>query len=93
MNLTTRQLAEILIGIARSQQAIIDAMESAKTGFKGTHLAPALDSAAKIRTMNRPSTLTEFPARVLLACQGRAGPNVEQITKDLEALLAPSSAS
>ena len=93
MNLTTRQLAEILIGIARSQQAIIDAMESAKTGFKGTHLAPALDSAAKIRTMNRPPSLNEFPARVLLACQGRAGPTLEQITKDLEELLAPPPAS
>ena len=93
MNLTTHQLAEILIGIARAQQAIIDAVESSKAGFKGTHLAPALDSAAKIRASNRPPALAEFPARVLLACQGRGGPNVEQITKDLEALLTPPAAS
>jgi len=88
MNLTTQQLAEILIGIARSQQAVIDAIEGSKAGFKGTFLAPALDGAAKIRTTGRAPTLQEFPARVLLQCQGRAGPNVEQIVKDLEALLS-----
>ena len=93
MNLTTHQLAQILIGIARSQQAIIDAMEGAKHGFKGTYLGPALDSTAKIRSMGRMSTLQDFPARVLLQCQGRAGPNVEQITRDLEELLARESVS
>ncbi len=88
MNLTTHQLAEILIGVARSQQALIEAIESMKAGFKGTYLAPALDSVAKIRATGRPLMLQEFPARVLLQCQGRAGPNVEQIVRDLEALLA-----
>jgi hypothetical protein len=88
MNLTTQQLAEILIGVARAQQAIIDAIDSSKAGFKGTYMAPALDSTARIRSTGRPLTLQDFPARVLLQCQGRAGPNVEQITRDLEALLA-----
>ena len=88
MNLTTHQLAEILIGVARSQQALIEAIESMKAGFKGTYLAPALDSVAKIRVIGRPLMLQEFPARVLLQCQGRAGPNIEQIVRDLEALLA-----
>jgi len=88
MNLTTHQLAEILVGIARSQQAVIDAIESSKAGFKGTYLAPALDSAARIRSTNRAPTLQEFPARVLLQCQGRGGPNIEQIVKDLEALMS-----
>ena len=87
MNLTTQQLAEILIGVARTQQAIIDAIDSSKAGFKGTYMAPALDSTAKIRSTGRPLSLQDFPARVLLQCQGRAGPNVEQITRDLEALL------
>ena len=59
-----------------------------KAGFKGTYLAPALDSVAKIRSTGRPLTLQDFPARVLLQCQGRAGPNVEQIVKDLEDLLS-----
>jgi hypothetical protein len=88
MNLTTQQLAEILIGVARSQQAIIEAVESMKAGFKGTYLAPALDSVAKIRSTGRPLQLQEYPARVLVQCQGRAGPNVEQVARDLEALLS-----
>lgn len=87
-NITTQQLAELIIGVARSQQAIIDAMDSQKAGFKGSHLAPALSNAAKSRVTTRPLTLQEFPARVLLQCLGRAGPNVEQLARDLEALLS-----
>jgi hypothetical protein len=93
MNLTTHQLAEILIGIARSQQALIEAIESMKAGFKGTYLAPALDSVARIRSTGRPLSLQEYPARVLLQCQGRAGPNVEQIVRDLEELLSGKAAT
>ena len=93
MNLTTHQLAEILVGVARSQQALIEAIESMKAGFKSTYLAPALDSVAKVRATGRPLMLQEFPARVLLQCQGRAGPNVEQIVRDLEALLAVTPAA
>lgn len=88
MNVTTHQLAELLIGIARSQQAIIEAIESQKAGFKGTYLSPALDSVAKIRSTNRAPSLQEFPARVLSQCQSRVGPNVEQVVRDLEALLS-----
>jgi cell division septation protein DedD len=88
MSITTQQLAELLIGVARSQQAIIDAVDSMKAGFKGTHLSPALDSVAKIRSTGRALTLQDYPARILLQCQGRAGPNLEQIIKDLDDLLA-----
>ena len=88
MNLTTQQLADILIGVARSQQAIIEGIEGLKAGFKGTYLAPVLDSVAKIRSVSRPPSLQDFPARVLLQCQGRAGPNVDLIVRDLEALLS-----
>jgi hypothetical protein len=93
MNLTTQQLAEILIGVARSQQAIIEGIESMKAGFKGTYLAPTLESVAKIRSTGRPLALQDFPARVLLQCQGRAGPNVEQIIRDLEILLSGQPAT
>jgi hypothetical protein len=89
--LSTTQLAELLIGIARSQQAIIDAVESLKPGFKGTHLAPALDSTARTRVTGRPLSLLELPARVLVQCQGRTGPNLEQITRDLDALLTTAA--
>ena len=88
MSITTQQLADLLIGVARSQQAIIDAVEGMKAGFKGTYMSPALDSVAKIRSTGRAVTLQDFPARVLVQCQGRAGPNLEQIVKDLEDLLA-----
>lgn len=87
-NITTQQLAELIIGVARTQQAIVDAMESQKAGFKGSHFASALDNAARIRVTNRPLTLQEFPARALMQCMGRAGPNVEQLARDLEALLS-----
>jgi hypothetical protein len=88
MSITTQQLAELLIGVARSQQAIIDAVEGMKAGFKSTYLAPALDTAAKLRSTGRPLTLQEYPARVLVQCQGRAGPNLEQMVKDLDDLLS-----
>jgi hypothetical protein len=87
-NVTPQQLAELIIGIARTQQAIVDGMESLKAGFKSTHFAPALDTAAKSRVTTRPLTLQEFPSRVLMQCMGRGGPNVEQITRDLETLLS-----
>ena len=92
-NITTQQLAELIVGVARAQQAIVDGVESLKAGFKSGHLGPALDYAAKSRVTTRPLTLQEFPARVLMQCMGRAGPNIEQLTRDLEALLGAHAAT
>ena len=95
-NLSTQQLAELLVGIARAQQAIIDAIESSKAGFKGTHLSPALMNVARVRDTHRALQLGDLPARVLMQCMGRNGPNVEQIARDLETLIGdgePSSDS
>ena len=89
---TTQQLAELIIGMARMAQAVVEAAESQKPGFKGSHLAPTLDNIAKTRVTNRPLTLQELPARVLIQCMGRNGPNVEQVARDLEALLGASGA-
>ena len=86
-NVTTQQLAELLVGIARAQQAMIDAIESQKAGFKQTHLAPNLTTAARIRNTGHVPTLMDFPARVLLAHQGRNPPDLAQVLRDLEALL------
>jgi type IV secretory pathway VirJ component len=86
--ITPDQLAQLLVGIARAQQAIIDAIESQRPGFKGSHLASTLARAAHVRSINRPVTLADLPARVLMQTQGRNGPNVDQIVRDLEALLA-----
>lgn len=86
-NLTTQQLAELLVGIARAQQAIVEAAESQKAGFR-SHLAPALQTAARNRNTGHAPTLMDFPARVLLAYQGRNPPDAAQVMRDLEALLS-----
>jgi hypothetical protein len=86
--ITTQQLAELLIGVARSQQAVIDAIESSQAGFKAKHLSPALQAAAKLRSMDYVATLQDLPARVLSQCQGRVGPNLPQIVRELELMLA-----
>lgn len=90
--ITTQQLAELLVGIARSQQAVVDAMESAQGGFKAKHLSPVLQSTAKLRSMDYVATLQDLPARVLLQCQGRGGPDLAQLVSVLEAMLAEKRA-
>ncbi|MBI3044733.1 MAG: hypothetical protein HYY78_18095 [Betaproteobacteria bacterium] len=92
-NPTTQQIAELLIGIARAQQAVIDAIESQKAGYKQTHLGPVLTTAAKIRNTGHAPTLMDFPSRVLLAHQGRNPPDLAQIVRDLEALLSGQTAA
>jgi len=92
-SLSTHQIAELLVGIARAQQAIIDAVESSKAGFKSTHLAPALTNVARVRDTHRPMQLGDLPARVLLLCMGRNGPSVDQVAKDLDELIARGAAA
>jgi hypothetical protein len=86
-DITTQQLAQILLGIARAQNAIVEAMENSKTGFRATHFRPAVESASRIRA-NRPDTLTDYPARLLLQMLGRTGPDLDAVQRDLERLLA-----
>ena len=85
--ITTQQLAQILLGIARAQNAIVEAMENSKIGFRATHFRPAVESASRIRA-NRPDTLTDYPARLLLQMLGRTGPDIDTVQRDLERLLA-----
>lgn len=90
---TTQQLAQLLLGIARAQNAIIEALENSKAGFKATHFRSAIESASRIRS-NRPDTLADYPSRLLLQMLGRTGPDIDAVTRDLEALLAvPSTAA
>ena len=86
-SISTHQLAELLVGIARAQQAIVDAIESSKPGFRSTHLSPALMNTARVRDTQRSMQLTDLPARVLLQCMGRNGPDVDQVARDIEALV------
>lgn len=85
--LTTEHAAQLLLGIARSQLAMADAIESAKAGFKATHLRANVESAARIK-MNRPETLADFPARLLLQMLGRNPPTPEAVAQNLQSLLA-----
>lgn len=82
MNLTTEQLAELLYGIARSQQAIIDAIESENGGWRNTHLLPKLNTAANLRLAT--SRLQDIPSRILLRSQGRVPMDVATIARALE---------
>lgn len=85
MNLTNEQLAELLAGIARSQQAIIDAVDRAEPGFRTTHLIPVLTVAANLR--QNEGRLLDLPSRVLLRAQGRTATDTASVLRDLEAIL------
>ena len=86
-DITTQQLAQILLGIARAQNAVVEALENSKVGFKATHFRPAVESASRIRA-NRPDSLTDYPSRLLLQMLGRTGPDLDSVQRDLEKLLA-----
>ncbi len=88
--LNSHQIAELVVGMARAQQAIVDAIESSKAGFRSTHLMPALTNAARVRDTHRPPHLADLPARVLLQCLGRMGADVDQVARDIEALVKAS---
>ncbi|MCA2997252.1 MAG: hypothetical protein ING75_01490 [Rhodocyclaceae bacterium] len=97
MIITTEQLAELLAGVVRSQQAIIDAIESESGGWRNTHLIPKLNTAANLRLPN--VRLLDIPSRVLLRSQSRVPMDVATIARDLNAALgtgrgtAPSAAA
>jgi hypothetical protein len=91
MSITTEQLAELLAGIVRSQQAIIDAIESESGGWRNTHLISKLNTAANLRLSN--VRLIDIPSRVLLRSQSRVPMDVATITRDLNAALGTSNAA
>lgn len=90
-SLNTDQVAELLLGIARSQLAIADAIESSKAGFKATHLRSNVESAARIK-MNRPVVLADLPSRLLLQMLGRNPPTLEAVKRELDSLMHQSAA-
>jgi hypothetical protein len=81
MNLSTEQLAELLAGIARSQQAIVDAIESENGGWKNTHMLPKVTSAANMRLAT--PRLIDVPSRILLRSQSRVPMDVPTIVRML----------
>ncbi|TMG73003.1 MAG: hypothetical protein E6H75_14350 [Betaproteobacteria bacterium] len=93
MNLTTAHLADILIGIARAQNAVIEAMERASPGFRNTHAVPLITVAANMRAGD-PRTI-DLPSRILMRLQGRVALDNAAVKADLDRLLggAPAAAA
>ena len=91
MEITSEYLAELLAGIARSQTAIIDAMDRAQPGFKNTHAIPVVQLAANMRVAE--PRLVDLPSRILMRSQNRATIDVELIKQDLERLAGGAAAA
>ena len=93
MEISPEYLAELLIGIARAQNALIDAIDRGSPGFRNTHAIPVLNVAANIRVPD--PRLIDLPARVLLRMQGRVAIDVGAVVADLERLASepPAAAS
>lgn len=89
-DITTQQIAQLLLGIARSQNAIIEALENSKAGFKSTHFRPSIETASRIRS-NMQETLADYPSRLLLQMLGRTAPDSDRVLRDLETLLNPQA--
>lgn len=90
--ISTQQLAELLSGIARAQAAVIQGIESAMPGSRGSNVIPALQNAAHLLDHPDP-TLIDLPVRILMSYMGRVGPDIANIERDLERLLSGAAAA
>src|SRR5712671_942312 len=86
MNLTTEHLADILIGIARAQNAVIEAMERSSPGFRNTHALPLITLAGDPR-------MIDLSARILMRLQGRVALDNAAVKADLERLTSGKPAA
>ncbi|HUN67732.1 MAG TPA: hypothetical protein VMU46_02965 [Burkholderiales bacterium] len=89
---STQQLAELLIGIARAQTALIHGLESAMAGVRTQHILPQLQNLAHLRDHPEP-TLIDLPVRILLTSQGRVPPDPAAVVRDLERLFSAAPAA
>ena len=86
MEISAAQLGELLAGIAKAQNAVIDAVERANGGWRNTHMSPLLSVAANMRSGD--PRLVDLPARILLRYQGRAAVDVALIAAELDHLIS-----
>jgi hypothetical protein len=91
MNLTTEHLADILIGIARAQNAVIDAMERANPGFRNNHAVQYITLAANMRAGD--PRMIDLSSRILMRLQGRVALDNAQVKADLERLMSGKPAA
>jgi len=89
MEISSEYLADLLIGIARAQNAIIDAVERAEPGFRNTHLVPILTVAANLRAGD--PRMIDLPSRILLRLQGRVALDNAAVKADVERLAGGAS--
>lgn len=93
MEISSQQLAELLLGIARAQAGMIQGLENEMAGVRSGRIVPALQNVAHLRDHPNP-TLTDLPVRVLLGTLGRAVPDTASIVRDLDRLFgAPAAAA
>jgi hypothetical protein len=91
MEISAQQLAELLLGIARAQAAIVHGLESEFAGIRSGRIVPALQNVAHLRDHPQP-TLTDLPVRVLLGTLGRQVPDAAGLLRDLERLVSGKTA-
>jgi hypothetical protein len=91
MEISSQQLAELLLGIARAQAGMIQGLENELAGVRSGRIVPALQNVAHLRDHPNP-TLTDLPVRVLLGTLGRAVPDTASIVRDLDRLFSEPAA-
>jgi hypothetical protein len=84
LNITSEYLADLLIGIARAQNAIVEAIDRAEPGFRNTHLLPVLTVAANMRAGD--PRMIDLASRILLRLQGRVALDNAAVKADIERL-------
>src|SRR4051812_3399718 len=92
MQISAQQLAELLLGIARAQAAIIQGLENEMAGVRSGRIIPALQNVAHMRDHPQP-TLTDLPVRVLLGTLGRQVPDAAALVRELERLFGGGAGS
>ena len=90
MNLTTDHLADILIGIARAQNAVIDAIDRVNPGFRSQHATPLITVAANMRAGD--PRMIDLSSRILMRLQGRVALDPAAVKADLERLMSGKAA-
>jgi hypothetical protein len=91
MNLSNDHLADILIGIARAQNAVIDAVDRLNPGFRSQHAAPIITVAANMRAGD--PRMIDLPSRILMRLQGRVALDAAQVKADLDRLMSGKPAA
>ena len=89
--MTPQQLAELLLGIARAQAAMIQGLENELAGVRSGRIVPALQNVAHLHDHPQP-TLTDLPVRALLSTLGRQVPDAASLVRELERLLSQAPA-